>query len=204
MAADRMRPHSDSPPFSVFRLLLIFSLIPLVLALAARWWFGVRVLAGEGGRPCRCDLNRWLPSPGDTAVVHRAEESAAEFGRQLRLKALAEWREKNPRAAVSREKSQRFGAAVPPLSGIVAVLAVIVGKIPVLGAIAILLGATALATVMGMLALAPELGAIARTARKIRETHNFPRRDDEDAVIRCAIAHAWNASLPPILRWLVG
>ena len=104
----------------------------------------------------------------------------------------------------SREKTQRFSTAVPPLSGVVAVLAVIVGKIPVMGAVAILLGATALATVMGMLALAPELTAISRTARKVRETHDFPRRDDEDAVIRCAIAHAWIASLPPILKWLHG
>lgn len=188
----------------MFRLLLIFSIIPLAIALAARWWFGVRVLALDGGRPCRCDLSRWFPPPGDTAVVHRAEESADEFGRQLRLKALAEWQERDPRAAASRDKTLRFGTAVPPLSGGVAVLAVIVGKIPMLGALAILLAATALATVMSVLVLVPELTAIARTARKMRDAHHFPRRDDEDAVIRCATAHAWNAALPPILRWLHG
>ncbi|MEI8038488.1 MAG: hypothetical protein WCJ14_08865 [Verrucomicrobiota bacterium] len=197
-------PASTWRAAPMLRLLLLFSLIPLALALAARWWFGERVLAGDGSRLCRCDLGGWLPPPGDTAMVHRAEESAGEFGRQLRLKALAEWRQRDPKATASRDKSQRFGAAVPPLSGVVAVLAVIVGKIPVLGAIAILLGATALAAVTGLLALAPELAAIVRTARQVREQHQFPRRDDEDAVIRCAMAHAWNAALPPILRWLVG
>jgi hypothetical protein len=188
----------------MFRLLLFFSLFPLAATLAARWWFGVRVLVSDGSRPCRCDLGRWLPAPGDTAMVHRAEESAGEFGRQLRLKAHAEWDARDPRAAASRAKTLRFGAAVPPLSGVVAVLAVIVGKVPVIGALAILLGATALAAVMGVLALASELTAIARTARKVRDEHSFPRRDDEDAVVRCAIAHAWNASLPPILRWFNG
>jgi len=187
----------------MIRLLLILSILPLAIALAARWWFGVRVLAMDGSRPCRCDLSRWFPPPGDAAVVHRAEQSAEEFG-QLRLKALAEWQESDPRAAASRDKTLRFGTAVPPLSGGVAVLAVIVGKIPMMGAIAILLAATALATVMNVLSLLPELTAIARAARKVRDAHNFPRRDDEDAVIRCAISHAWNAALPPILRWLHG
>lgn len=187
---------------TMFRLLLFLSLFPLAIALLARWWFGVRVLAGDGKLPCRCDLTRWLPSPGDAAVVHRAEESAGEFGRQLRLKALAEWQQRDPKSATAREKTRRFGTAVPPLSGIVAVFAVLVGKVPVMGAVAILLAATALAATLGLLALAPELSAIARTARKVREQKNFPRSDEEDAVIRCAIAHAWDAALPPMLRML--
>jgi hypothetical protein len=186
----------------MFRLILFFSLLPLAIALAARWWFGVRVLASDGTHACRCDLDRWLPAPGDATIVHRAEESASEFGRQLRLKALAEWHEQQPKAAASREKSRRFGTAVPPLSGIVTIFAVLVGKIPVFGAIVILLGATALAALLGLAALPPELSAITRSARKIREARHFPNSEEEEAVIRCAIAHAWEASLPPILRWI--
>lgn len=186
----------------MFRAILFFSLLPIAIALAARWWFGIRILAMEGGRACRCDLKRWLPTPGDEAIVHRAEETAETFGRQLRIKALAEWRESDPKAAASRENTRRFGLAVPPFSGIIAIFAVLVGKVPVMGAIAILLGATALAAVMGLLTLPAELSAIARAARKARENGNFPNRDDEDAVIRCATAHAWDLALPPILRWL--
>ena len=182
--------------------LLFLFLLPIVLALAARWWFGVRVLAVDAGRLCRCDLARWLPSPGDTAIVHRAEESAGEFGRQLRLKALAEWYEQDPKAVASRESTRRFGAAVPPLSGVVAVFAVLVGKIPVMAAIVILLGAAALSAVFDLLSLPSELNAIARNARKVRDGKDFPNRDDEEAVIQCAIAHAWDAALPPILRWV--
>ena len=188
----------------MFRLILIASLIPIIAGLLARWWFGARVLASDGNRTCRCDLTRWLPAPGDTAVVHRAEGSAAEFGRQLRVKALAEWNEQAPRAVKSREKSYRFGQAVPPLSAIIAFFAAVVGKVPVFGAIAILLGATALATAFALLALPPELAAIARAARKISSDNHFPNRDDRDAVIRCAHAHAWTAALPPILRYIHG
>ena len=186
----------------MFRLILLIALFPIAIALAARWWFGLRVLLMNGSRSCRCDLARWLPAPGDEAIIHRAEESAAEFGRQLRLKALAEWKERDPKSAASRENTRRFGLAVPPLSGVVAVFALLVGKVPVMGAITIFVGATALAALLGLLTLPPELSAITRTARKVREEKNFPIDDDENAVIRCASAHAWDVALPPILRWM--
>ena len=186
----------------MWRILLIFSVIPLAAALIARWWFGMRVLADDGQRPCTCDLGSWMPLPGDTAVIHRADESAAEFGRQLRLKALAEWQEREPKAATSRENTRRFGMAVPPLSGIIAVFAVLVAKIPIMGGLPVLFAATALASALGILSLPAELGAITRAAKTLRERKSFPRRDDEDAVIRCAVAHAWKETLPPILGLL--
>ena len=67
---------------------------------------------------------------------------------------------------------------------------------------AILLGATALSAALGLLSLPPELSAITRAAAKLRKKKSFPRQDDEDAVIRCAMAHAWDAALPPIMRWI--
>jgi hypothetical protein len=183
----------------MWRLLLLISALCLAAALVARWFFGMRVLADEGKRPCRCDLTTWMPLAEDSAVIHRAEDSAAEFGRQLRLKALAEWRNSDPKSAMARENSRHFGMAVPPLSGMIAVFAVLVAKIPIMGGISVLLAATALASVLGVLSLAPELAAITRQAKKLRAAKNFPRRDDEDAVIRCAVAHAWKETLPPIL-----
>jgi hypothetical protein len=186
----------------MWRLLLIFSVIGISAALIARWWYGLRVLKAEGSRTCVCDLDRWLPAPGDEALVHRAEGTAEEFGKQLRLKALSEWREREPKAAGARESSKKFGLAVPPLSGIVVILAVMVAKIPVVGAISVVLAATTLAAILGLLSIAPELQAIMRNARELREKKHFPRRDDEEAVIRCAIAHAWKDALPPILQML--
>lgn len=184
----------------MFRLLLFFSLLPLMLALIARWWFGTRVLASHGKRLCRCDLKLWTPASDDENSVHRAEESAEKFGNQLRRKALDEWHESDPKSANSREHSRRFGIAVPPLGGVVAVLAVIAGKIPVLGAFAIFIAAVALSTVLGILALPPELLAIARTSKRIREQRAFPFSEDIDAIARCASAHAWEQALPPVLR----
>lgn len=186
----------------MWRLLLLLSILPIAAALIARWYFGLRVLVQDGARPCRCDLGTWMPVPEDKAVIHRAEESAAEFGRQLRVKALDEWRERDPKAAAARESSRRFGMAVPPLSAIVVIFGMIAGRISGAWAIPIVLAATALAAVLGVLSMAPELVAITRAAKKLREARSFPRRDDEDAVIRCAVAHSWKETLPPILRLL--
>jgi hypothetical protein len=178
----------------MWKLLLIFSILPILAAMASRWWFGLRVLADEGRRQCRCIAGKG-PASGDA----NPEKSASEFGRELRLQALKEWRERDPKAAGSRENSRRFGMAVPPMSGIIAVFAVIVGRVVPMGGFTIFACATALSCAFGLLSLAPELRAIAVTARKLREDKDFPRRDDEDAVVNCAIAHAWRETLPPVL-----
>jgi hypothetical protein len=187
---------------SMWRLLLLISAASIAAALILRWWFGTRILASMGSQVCRCDLNRWLPAPGDTAVIHRAEETADEFGRQLRLKAIAEWHQQDPKTAASRERSRRFGIAVPPLSGLVAVFAALVPKIPIIGAISIFLAATALACVTGLLSLAPELRAIARAAGRVHKDRCFSRSEEEEAVLACAMAHAWKEALPPVLNLL--
>jgi len=181
------------------RLLFLFSILPILGALAARWYFGLRVLASEGRQNCRCDLERWKPLPGDTSFVHRAEETAAEFGRQLRLKALAEWRELDPKQVRSRETARRFAMAVPPLAGIMLVMAFFAGRLPGTWAIPAFLASVALAVIFDLLSLMPELAAITRIAKKVRQVQVFPRREDEEAVVHCAIAHAWKETLPPIL-----
>lgn len=178
----------------MWRLPLIISLIAIAAAAAARWYFGLRVLTGVGGRPCRCDPARW-----DDATDLPAEASALEFGRRLRQQALAQWTLDQPKAAASRQSVKRFGLAVPPLAAIVAVFAFIVAKIPVLGAIAIALFATALACAVGLSSLPAELAAVTRASRALRESRCFKRRDDEDAVIRCAHAHAWMDTLPHVV-----
>jgi hypothetical protein len=187
----------------MWRLILFLSIFPPLIAWACRWWFGLRALAADGGRVCRVDLNRWFPQPGGDVVL-RAEEPANSFGFYLRLHALEKWEQDDPKAAASRKSVQRFGLAVPPLSILIAAFAVLVGKITVIGAFAAVLGMLALACVFSLLALPKELRAVARVAMRLREARSFPRSDDEDAVIRCAIAHVWIDSLPPVLRWLQG
>jgi len=186
----------------VHRILLIVAVLPVVATLVLTWWFGTRVLWAEGKRKCRCDLGKWLPDPEDGKTVHRDEATAREFGEQLRKKALAHWKEQAPKLAKAREGNRAFGMAVPPLTGVVVVFAVVVGRLRPFWGITLFVMATALSAVMSMLSLPSELTAIRRYIQSPAFKGSFPNSYDEEAVIDCALAQAWEAGLPPILKWL--
>lgn len=186
----------------MWRLLFLLSILPIVAAIVARWHFGLRVLSREGRRPCTLDVIRWKVYLGDTPMIETHEAPATEFGKLLRIAALEDWKARDPKRAASRESARKFGLAVPPFALIIAIFAFILARIPFLGALAILFASTALSAVFGLLTLGTELQAITFYIRKLRASRAFMRRDDEEAVINCAIAHAWSESIPPILRIL--
>ncbi len=186
----------------MWRFLFLISILPIVAAIVARWYFGLRVLSLEGKRPCTVDPIRWGVYLGGNPPVETNQAPATEFGKLLRLSAMADWKEREPKRAASRESARKFGLAVPPLALIIAIFAFILAKIPFLGAVAILFSSTAISAAFGLLTLGSELRAIALTTKKLRESRAFARRDDEDAVATSAVAHAWAESIPPILRFL--
>ena len=127
------------------------------------------------------------------------QNDAETLGRELRRIALKRWAERDPKAARSREAAHRFGLAVPPLTLVVLVFAVVLAKLPLFGALTIALGAIALSAAIGLLSIGAELRTVAKTAGELRGKHVFRRVDDEEALIACARAAVWMNSLPPIL-----
>lgn len=184
----------------MWRLLFIISVLPIIAAIVARWYFGVRVLAKEGRLPCKVDPIRWKVYLGEKNLLETSEAPAVELGKMLRLAALEEWKEREPKRAASRESARKVGLIVPPFALIIAIFAKFVGKVPMFGAIAILFFSTALSAIFGLLTLGTELKAIAITTRRMRDARAFIRKDEEESVASCAIAHAWAESIPPILR----
>ena len=184
----------------MFRLLILLAVLPIVAAFVARWWLGIRILATTGRRQCTCDLSRWEDAFGKENLPPSKGGDARMFAELLRKSALTDWKTRDPKAAVSREGARRFGMAVPPLSLMVAILAIAVGKIPVTGAIAIFLLAIAFSVAISYLSISPELNAILAAARRLRSTGAFHRRDDEDAVIQAASALAWKEGAPPVFN----
>ena len=184
----------------MFRLLILLAAIPIVAAFLARWWFGVRVLSGTGRRLCSCDLSRWENAFGTECLPPSEKADAHTFAIFLRKAALADWSTRERKSAASREGTRRFGMAVPPLSLMVAILGLIVGRIPFTGALAIFLLAIAFSVIISYLSIAPELKAILTTSRRLRDTGVFRRRDDEDAVIEATTALAWKEAAPPVFN----
>jgi hypothetical protein len=180
----------------LWRLLFFCSALMLAAALLLRGWFGKRGLIQFGGRTCQPDPERWQNWSGESLPE---KSDAGTLGRELRRVALQRWSDLDPKAARAREAARRFGLAVPPLTIVVLVFAVMLAKLPLFGALAIGLGSTSLSAAMGLLSIGPELRAVARAAGELRGLRIFRRADDEEAVIACAQAAVWMAALPPIL-----
>ncbi len=188
----------------MWRLVIFLSIFPPILAMVLRWWYGIRVLATRGPRVCRADLDKWLPEPEKTSVARRSDETAHVIGFHLWQYALRQWAKDDPKAAAARGKAKRIGTVLPPFTVLIVAFALVLGKLPLLGAFALVTGSIALAALFTCLTLPAELKEVARAANRLRKAGAFRLRDDEDAVVECAIAHAWNQSLPPVLRWMQG
>lgn len=118
----------------------------------------------------------------------------------FRKTALADWRVRDKKTAISREGTRRFGMAVPPLTAMIVILGIMVGRITPTYAIAIFLLAAAFSAIIAYLSIAPEIQALLITSRRLRSSGIFHRRDDEDAVIEAAIALTWKEAAPPIFN----
>lgn len=179
-----------------WRLLFLCSALILAAALLLRGWFGKRGFIQSGGRICQPDPERWRDWSGEALP---GQNNAETLGRELRRIALIHWAERDPKAARAREAARRFGLAVPPLTLMVLVFAVVLAKLPLFGALTIALGAIALSAAIGLLSIGAELRAVAKTAGELRGKRVFRRVDDEEALIACAQAAVWMNALPPIL-----
>ena len=172
--------------------------------MALRWWYGIRVLATQGPRMCRADLDKWLPQPEDSVVARRSEETAHVIGFHLWQYALRDWEKQDPKAAKARRKTKRLGTVLPPFTVLIVAFMLVLGKVHIVGAFALFFCAIALSALFGYLTLAAELKEVARASNRLRKAGAFRLRDDEDAVVECAMAHAWHQAMPPVLRWVQG
>jgi hypothetical protein len=184
----------------VSRLLIIIAALPIVITFVIRWWFGLRVLASSKRRQCRCDLDKWERAFGSENLPPSDSGDAILFATALRKAALEDWKTREPKAAISREGTRRFGLAVPPLAAMVAIMASLVGRIPFTMALAIFLLAIAFSAVISYLSITTELKAILIICRRLQDSRIFTRRDDEEAVIEATRALAWKEAAPPIFN----
>lgn len=184
------------------RLLILIALLPIVITLAMRWWFGIRLLKSSTTNSCICDLEKWKQTFGEENLPASSTATQMMFAELLRKTALADWRKRDKKSAIAREGTRRFGMAVPPFTAMIVILGIIVGRVTPSYGIAIFLIATAFSAVIAYLSIAPEINAILTTSRQLRKSTIFRRRDDEDAVIQSAVALTWREAAPPIFNLL--
>lgn len=184
------------------RLLILLAALPIIITLVVRWWFGLRLLKSSAELQCSCNLEKWKQTFDEQHLPPSPSGNLIIFAELFRKSALADWRVRDKKAAIAREGTRRFGMAVPPLTAMVVIVGIFVGRITPSYGIAIFLIATAFSAVIAYLSIAPEIHAILTTARSLRTSGIFHRRDDEDAVIQAAVAISWKEAAPPIFNLL--
>lgn len=170
------------------RIFIILSLVPLVISLVARWYFGTRILFLERDHSCR--------------LLHSHEtETAVTLGRRWRRAAIKRWIIDHPRTAKKRQHALRFGLILPPLTLIACILSILAFKMSVLTGLAIFLLILTLAIVANWLTLPSEILAIQdKSSYLIDDQTKVKNIKDEPTILVCAIAHSWDDSVPPMLK----
>ncbi len=213
------------------RILLLFSLLTLLAAVALRKFNADRVLhrlkdvrlsltAGELARKMldsvqqekvevRTPAQRWAAAAdmgGQWLSLPRDSASgmtAYAHGQAALQVGLYLLSLKDPKALARRRWAIRFGHVFPVFTTMVVIFAVIVARLAGLWGFGIIMASCGLAACAQLLALSAERRACALTAVVLEKKRIFPRLSDEEAVITSARAHAWRAILPGILSRLV-
>ncbi len=178
------------------KLLIIISLLTLIAAMVARWWFWGRVR--ERGRRVECSIS----------VGEVCEMLAVSCGKSADLKDAAALgvavREAGmqlmEREGLALAKRRRLGwwnlRILPGLVAMVAVVSAVSKWAPVQWVLAI--GALLIAghVVVRVSGLSIELEAVKRGWTELGKHVRFRRMDEEEAVLRCARASVWETILP--------
>lgn len=211
------------------RLILLVSLIPVVISIVIRKFFcdrGVRTAGdAETSRTGRELAALLLEKAGIADKVELSEKRKAEVktepARLILSKHLAEARNvlalgevallcghavvavRNPELLKWRQWAVKFSWAFPVFTVVVVVFAVVVAKL--WGwALAIVMAALGLGSVMTLASLQIEIQAAQLMAALIDESRVFPRLRESEKVALACKALAYRQAVPGALEWLMG
>lgn len=187
------------------RFLLLLGILPVILGIIARKWFGERRLREH--RDVRCQLDAGalaqklckhtkLPEPNDSGrrsrtvgeEVSLAKGLSAQNGRVALaetglLVGLALLARRQPELVAWRESSLKFSWAFPAFSLLVVIFAVLAGSLT-RWALPISVWALALGTISGWLAVWVDWQAASLTAKVLESQAIIAREDDRIAIER--------------------
>lgn len=142
-----------------------------------------------------CKAGEWLRMPSHLANAH----SASSHGRAALLIGLFVLAQRDGKVISARMWALRFGHVFPIFTLIVLVFAVLMAKLFLGWALAVLLGVMALATLVQCLTLRAERQAAELAAVVLEKKRIIARQEDEDAVMAALRGWSWAGVLPGIL-----
>lgn len=178
------------------RILIVVSLLMLVGAMVARWWFWARMR--EQGRRVECAISvgEMLGRLGLPAGRNAELKDAAALGSALREAGLVLME----REGLALAKRRRLGwwnlRVMPALVALIAVFSMVSKWAPFQWVLAIGILVIAGHVAVRVSGLSVELEAVKRGWEELQKHVRFRRMDEEEAVLRCARASVWETILP--------
>jgi hypothetical protein len=212
----------------VWKILLLVSLLPTVIAVLVRKWLSDRTLSGcagqitnRSGREVAEALLKASGKAGQLTIDEKKKPSVGVEPAQLHLSfELAEAKDvvslghvaaltgqalmavEQPELVKWRQWVLRFGWAFPVFTFVVVLFAVVVAKVAMVWGIVIILGALGLASTLLLASVMIEVEGAKLAEGLLDRSRVLPRSDDEEAVARCCRAHAFRGVVPGAVEWV--
>ncbi|MGE9269126.1 MAG: zinc metallopeptidase, partial [Verrucomicrobiales bacterium] len=212
---------------TVASIILIISLIPLLLALAARHFFYTRPMRRLGqseiSLSARELARRVLDRAGakETAITEKrrlfiplsaknvllqsqkaASKKAGDVANAAHLAGLILLARREEKPVVWRTSTVKFGWSFPAFTLLILAFAMVVKAVPFKMGFALVALSCAFASFSLWLTMSVERNAARATARLLEESALLPRREEAEKVALLVRAQAWKRLLPGLLQWL--
>ncbi|MBB5351875.1 hypothetical protein HNR46_002114 [Haloferula luteola] len=178
------------------RLLMLVSLMTLIAAAVARWWFWGRI-RDQGRRiPCEMSVAELGNALGVPAGRSGELRDAAALGSALREAGL----KLMEMEGIAEAKRRRIGwwnlRILPALVAVVLVFSAVSRWAPFAWVLAVGMLVMAGHVAVRMSGVGVELEAVKRGHMELRKKVRLRRVDEEEAILRCARASVWETIFP--------
>lgn len=167
----------------ILKFIILLGLLPIVAYWASRYFFYQKALRRLGETDCRLsteDYAKKLSYTGKLARGLQGKRSAAALAELSLVAAYEQLKVEHPQPVQMRQRADTWAQIVAPMSLLIAVFAIIVGR-PVLICIAAVVAVNAMVAVMKLTTRTVATHAAELAVANLRRVR-IPRQEDENAV----------------------
>jgi len=176
----------------IWKLMILFGLIPIIGYWLARYFFYQKSRRQLGEVDCRLSTEDFAKKISYTGKIPRSNQgkrNAAALAEISLAAAYEELKAEHPQPVRLRQRADTWAQIVVPLSIMIAVFAIVVGR-PAVISIAAVVVVNAIVAVMKFTSRTVASHAAARAVEVLRKAR-IPRQSDETSIELCIRALTW-------------
>jgi Zn-dependent membrane protease YugP len=175
-----------------WKLIILLGLLPIAAYWVSRYFFYQKAQRSLGETDCRLsteDYAKKLSYEGKLSRGMQGKRTAAALAEVALTVAYEQLKTDHPQPVKMRKRADQWAQIVAPMSLLIAVFAIVVGR-PVLICIAAVVVVNAMVAVMKFTTRAVAAHAASRAVESLRKAR-IPRQEDETAVELCIRSLTW-------------